>query len=235
MISFVIPAYNEERHLGITLAALDEAARGLAEPFEVIVVNDASTDRTAMVAESHGARVVTVAHRQISRTRNAGAREARGDILIFVDADTVVHAALLAGALRALRAGAVGGGARIRVAGEMPFFARLVTPVILRALAACGLAGGCFLYGKSEDFWAVGGFDGGLFAAEEIALSRALARRGRFVILPTPVLTSGRKFQSYSSWYAFVLLCRLAVRPGTIRGRQGLEFWYEGRREDTAA
>ena len=235
MISFVVPAYNEQSHLGVTLVALDAAARAVGEPYEVIVVNDASTDRTAEIAESHGARVVHVAHRQISRTRNAGAREARGEILVFVDADTVVHAGLVRDALAAVRGGAVGGGARIRVDGGMPRFARLVTSVILRALAACGIAGGCFLYARREDFWAVGGFDERLFAAEEIALSRALARRGRFVILPLFVLTSGRKFRSYSSWYAFVLMCRFALRPGMLRDRRGLDFWYEGRREDSAA
>lgn len=235
MISFVIPAYNEESLLGGTLAALEDAARTVGEPYEVIVVNDASTDRTAEVAESLGARVVHVAHRQISRTRNAGAQEARGEILVFVDADTVVHDGLVRDMLTAVRGGAVGGGARIRIEGAMPLFTRLVPPVILGGLAACGIAGGCFFYARREDFWAVGGFDSGLFAGEEIALSRALARRGRFVILPAFVLTSGRKFRSYSAWYGLVLTCRLMLRPGTLRDRRGLDFWYDGRREDTAA
>ena len=47
MISFVIPAHNEELHIGPTLQAVDESAREVGEPFEVIVVDDASTDRTA--------------------------------------------------------------------------------------------------------------------------------------------------------------------------------------------
>ena len=45
MISFVVPAHNEEKHLGTTLATLFAAARAVGEPFEVIVVNDASTDQ----------------------------------------------------------------------------------------------------------------------------------------------------------------------------------------------
>src|SRR5688572_21460895 len=93
MISFIIPAYNEELLLGRTLRALDDAARGLGEPFEIIVVDDASTDRTADVAREHGARVVSVNRRQIAATRNAGAREASGELLFFIDADTVVTAA----------------------------------------------------------------------------------------------------------------------------------------------
>src|SRR5262245_58908955 len=85
VISFVIPAYNEESLLGRTLDAVSDAAGALGRPFEVVVVDDASTDRTAAVARGLGARVVPVNHRQIAATRNAGAREAAGQMLIFVD------------------------------------------------------------------------------------------------------------------------------------------------------
>jgi glycosyltransferase involved in cell wall biosynthesis len=54
-ISFVIPAYNEERLLGRTLRAIDRAAQALGEPVEVIVVDDASSDRTAAIAQEHRA------------------------------------------------------------------------------------------------------------------------------------------------------------------------------------
>src|SRR5262245_44042640 len=75
MVSSGSPAYNEEQFLGRTLAALNVAAESLDQPFEVLVVDDASTDRTAAIACELGARVVPVAHRQIAATRNAGARE----------------------------------------------------------------------------------------------------------------------------------------------------------------
>ena len=89
-ISFVIPAWNEESVLGPTLEAVSIATRHLAVPSEVIVANDSSSDRTAEIASQHGAQVVPVHHRQISATRNAGARAAQGDSLIFIDADTIV-------------------------------------------------------------------------------------------------------------------------------------------------
>ena len=76
IISFIIPAYNEERLIASTLKALDSAAQALHEADELIVVDDASTDQTAVVARSAGAQVVSVAHRQIAATRNSGARRA---------------------------------------------------------------------------------------------------------------------------------------------------------------
>src|SRR5437867_3710963 len=89
-ISIIVPAYNEEALLGATLRALDEARRTLAEPSEIIVVDDGSSDRTGDIAAAGGARVVRVQLRQIAGARNAGARAARGDLLVFVDADTIV-------------------------------------------------------------------------------------------------------------------------------------------------
>jgi glycosyltransferase involved in cell wall biosynthesis len=64
--------------LGATLEALHSAGKALNEPYELIVADDASTDRTTVVAEYHGARVIRVAHRQIAATRNSGARAAMG-------------------------------------------------------------------------------------------------------------------------------------------------------------
>src|ERR1019366_2792714 len=115
MLSFVIPAHNEERFLAKTLASVRAAATSVGEPFELIVVDDASTDRTASIARSFDAAVIPVRLRHIAAVRNAGAREARGDVLIFVDADTFVPAATLAAGLAALAQGAVGGGARVRL------------------------------------------------------------------------------------------------------------------------
>src|SRR5262249_60052871 len=83
MLSFIVPAYNEQLLIGRTLGALHAAAGALREPYEVIVADDASTDETAAIARAHGAQVVSVNHRQIAATRNAGARRARGELLFF--------------------------------------------------------------------------------------------------------------------------------------------------------
>ena len=99
LVSFIIPAYNEERLLGGTVDAIHQAARALGDPFEVIVADDASSDRTAAIAREHGAHLIAVEFRQIAATRNAGARAANGEMLVFVDADTIVTAAAVHAAI----------------------------------------------------------------------------------------------------------------------------------------
>ncbi len=232
-ISFIIPAYNEERLLGRTLSAIDRAARALGEPVEVIVADDASTDRTAAIARAHGARVVSVKHRQIAATRNAGGREAKGEMLLFVDADTVVTTAAVRAAIGAMREGAVGGGCAFRFDGSLPPYGRLLAAVAVPLYRAVGLASGCFLFCTREAFHAVGGFDETLFAAEEAVMSRALRRRGRFVVLRESVTTSGRKLRTHSGREALALLLRVALAgPKAVRRRDGLEIWYGERRVD---
>lgn len=230
------PAHNEERLLGRTLDAIERSARALGEPFEVIVVDDASDDRTAEIARAHGARVISVQLRQIAATRNTGAREAAGDFLFFVDADTVINERAVRAAFEAMREGAVGGGSTVRFDGRVPAWARLFAAAVLPVYRACGLAGGCFLFCTREAFRAVGGFDEALFAAEEVYLSRALRRRGRFVILDCHVTTSGRKLRTYSGRETLGILLRLALAgPKSVRTRDGLDLWYAERRPDIEA
>jgi glycosyltransferase involved in cell wall biosynthesis len=233
MISFIIPAYNEEQLLGRTLTAVTRAAQTLDQPSEVIVVDDASTDRTAAIAREHGARVVPVHNRQIAATRNAGGRAANGDMFIFIDADTVVTEGAVAAAVEAMRQGAVGGGCAFRFDGRLPLYARIMGGVALPLYRVLGLASGCFLFCTRQAFHAVGGFNEQLFGAEEAAMSRALHRQGRFVILRESVTTSGRKLRVHSAREVLGFLARLAVLgPRLVRKREGLEIWYGERRPD---
>jgi len=233
MISFIVPAYNEERLLGATLDALRAAALATGEPYELIVADDASTDRTAAIAAQHGAIAVSVAHRQIAATRNSGARKANGDWLIFVDADTLVSEAVVRSAVEALRSGAVGGGAAVEFDGTVPLYATLLLPVLVRSFRWAGLAAGCFLFCTRHAFAAVGGFDEAFYGAEELVMSRALKRHGRFVVLRQAVITSGRKLRTHSVREMLAILARLALRgPGAVKQRQGMDLWYAERRED---
>ncbi len=88
LVSVVIPAYNEEQYLPACLRALAEQKD--APPYEVIVVDNASTDSTADIARQYGARVISEARKGVSFARQAGFEAARGEIIASTDADTRV-------------------------------------------------------------------------------------------------------------------------------------------------
>jgi glycosyltransferase involved in cell wall biosynthesis len=231
VISFVVPAYNEESVLGPALQAIHDAARGAGLDYEIVVANDASTDATAAIATQAGARVIDVQNRQISRTRNDGARAARGDRLVFVDADTHVNAEVIRAAMAALDRGAVGGGATPVFDGEAPRYARIMLVAVLAQMRWFRMAAGCFIFCRRDAFEAVGGFDERHFAGEEIMLSWALRRHGRMEILPERVVTSSRKFRSRSLGETAWITLKLFARGfGGARSREHTGFWYDGRR-----
>ncbi|MGH7131931.1 MAG: glycosyltransferase [Phycisphaerales bacterium] len=233
MISFAIPAHNEERLIGAVVRAIGDAARACGVEFDITVADDASTDATARIAAEAGARVVRIERRQIAASRNAAARASAGERLVFVDGDTVLTAEALRGIVAAFEAGAAGGGTRIKFDGRIPLWARIVGPVATRMLWWSGYTGGACLFCRREVFDAVGGFDETVYASEEIWFAKAVRQHGRFVVVREPVVTSARKLRSFSGWETLWLMTRMALRgPGSVNQREGLELWYGPRRED---
>lgn len=85
-VSFVVPARNEERLIADCVDSL--RSQYTTFPFEIIVVNNGSTDATAAIASAHGAKVVHEARPGLANARQAGLAAANGKYLIYVDADT---------------------------------------------------------------------------------------------------------------------------------------------------
>jgi glycosyltransferase involved in cell wall biosynthesis len=227
MLSFVIPAHNEEALIGRTLTSIHAAARTLGEPYEVIVVDDASTDGTTALAAQFNVRILHVAHRQIAATRNAGAAAAQGEFFFFVDADTVATAAAVRAAVRALRRGAVGGGFVFRYDDRLPLWAVPLFPAGVVGQRVLKFVGGCLLFCMRTAFVAVGGFSQRQYAAEEIVFVDALKRLGRFVIPAEYVVTSARKFRTMTARQGIGLLLRLAfLGSASFQRQEGLEVWY---------
>lgn len=237
MLSFIVPAYNEEHELPLALASIRRAAEAAQQPFEIIVVDDASTDATAEIAKTAGALVVSVQFRQIARVRNAGARAAQGDILFFVDADTWISRTHVSDALAALAHGCAGGGARVVCEGPLPIWGRVFVQVFSAFyFTLSNLGAGAFLFTTRENFRAIGGFDNELFAGEEVYFTVALKKLGRFKLLREPIVTSGRKLRMHSA--GFILKRSFSLILGGKRGvrsREKLDLWYDGKRETKAA
>ncbi len=226
MISFIVPAYDEERWIGRCVDSIRTSMEKLAEPYEVIVVDDASTDATPRIAEQMGARVIRVEHRKIAAVRNAGARAAFGEIFFFVDADTQANEEAVAAALAALRSGASGGGCVIQFDGPEPLWARIVLSFAVKVARLIRWAGGCFHFCTREAYAATGGFSEKLYAGEDIAFCQALKKVGRFVVPKPTVRTSGRKLEVVSPWEVLGLMLTIAFRGPRYENKMVLDILY---------
>jgi cellulose synthase/poly-beta-1,6-N-acetylglucosamine synthase-like glycosyltransferase len=233
MISFIVPAHNEEACLGKTLRAIHEVAPSTGQSYEVIVIDDASTDATAEIARQNNAMILAVNNRQIAATRNSGGRVAQGDRLFFVDADTTINSRVVASALRWMDKGVVGGGAPARFEGDAPLYAHFLLWWLGLWMRLAGIAGGAFMFCTRDAFQAVGGFDERLFGAEDAVMSWALKREGRFVVLWKYVITSGRRARGIHGLQMLASLIGMAFSPGMLKRRSSVKnIWYESNRED---
>jgi glycosyltransferase involved in cell wall biosynthesis len=236
MISFVIPAYNEELELSSTIAAIRHAAAGTAQPYEIIVVDDGSTDATAQVADRAGARVISINRRQIAAARNAGASVTQGKYLFFVDADTRINGMHVTEAITALEAGYSGGSARVVTDGFVPLWGRIFLRTFCSIYFGLNLGAGAFLFTTRRNFDATGGFDEQYFIGEEVYFSLALRKLGRFNVLRNPILTSGRKLRMYSARQILTNSFTVILGgPRVTRSRAKLPLWYDGKRETGSA
>ena len=239
-ISVVVPAFNEEKFLGETLASIRAAikpitARGWA--MELIVCDNNSTDRTAEIARTAGAEVVFEPVNQIARARNTGASRATGDWLLFVDADSHPSPALLSDMADAIAQGdCLAGGSTVWF--DRFHFGALPANLLWNALSrSLKWMAGSFIFCETASFRAVGGFSHELFASEELDLTRRLKERAaqlgrRIVILHRhPLRTSARKMQLYTVRDHLAFLARLAwTRGAVVRDPKQCPIWYEGRR-----
>ena len=239
-LSIIIPAFNEERLIERCLQSITSS---LAENFkpgftsEIIVVDNNSTDNTANLAKQAGAQVVFEPINQIGRARNAGAAEATGDWLLFVDADSMLNPGLFADILRLIDDGkSVGCGSTVHMHG-LPWWANLTLQLWLSTSILFRWASGALIVCRSDAFRDVGGFNQELYAAEEIGLSQQLKRWGRqrglqFIILTRhPLETSSRKVALYSAHEVTGQILRVILHPRrTLQDKKQLSVWYDGRR-----
>jgi GT2 family glycosyltransferase len=239
-ISVIVPAFNEEKLLGATLAEIQSAAAAFTTrgwTWELVVCDNNSTDRTADIARAAGSRVVFEPVNQIARARNAGAGIATGDWLVFVDADTHPGEKLFADVAHEIASGkTLAGGATIRL-DEKLFVPGLVTELWNWTSRIHRLMAGSFIFVEAAAFRQLGGFHNELFAAEELELSQRLKKLARetkrkVVILHRhPIKTSARKMRLYSSREMLSFLLRSAFcHRKTIRNRDAVYLWYDGRR-----
>jgi glycosyltransferase involved in cell wall biosynthesis len=204
----------------------------LAETYEVIVVDDASTDSTPRIAEQMGARILSSRSSQNLRSAQC-AHAASGEEFIFVDADTEVNEQAVRAALAVLRSGAAGGACVFEFDGVIPLWGRIIHRFGVTMGRLVRLAGGCFLFCTRQAYAATGGFSEDLRAGEDLAFVLALKKVGRFVVPKPTMVTSGRKLSVVGPWEVVMLLVRIALRGPRYENEKTLDFLYGRRAQES--
>jgi glycosyltransferase involved in cell wall biosynthesis len=239
-VSVVVPAFNEERLLGESLRAIRAAMRAFEAPgwsAELIVCDNNSTDRTAGIARAAGAKVVFEPVNRISRARNAGAGQASGDWLIFVDADSSPSIDLFLETRNMIQRGhCLAGGATVAY-GETSWAAAAAVRLWNAVSRLNKWAAGSFIFCEAASFREAGGFSEALYAGEEVELFRRLKRmahrKGRTVEIlhRHPLRTSDRKLHLYRWADFFAFFFKTLFTGGrSLRERADCGMWYDGKR-----
>ena len=213
-LTIIVPAFNEEAYLGPTLRSIRSAAeelRGQADvSVDVIVVDNASEDGTAALARDLGAAVIHEPVQGIARARNAGARRAAGDVLVFFDADVIVPRNVLVAIGQAMRDRAcIGGGVDVDYRPQL-----LTVRLYLRAwrllARLTGMVQGAAQFCRKDVFEQVGGYDESVWIGEDVdffwslrKLARRTGRNVRFLREPR-VTPSCRRFDKWPVWKTLV-------------------------------
>lgn len=191
-ISIVIPAHNEEELLPATLKALKKQDY---PHYEVVVVANGCTDRTGEVAQGLCDQYFELRQRGLGPARNLGAEKARGDLLLFLDADTILEPNALGIIAKKFTRGHASGTLRgepdrPRTSYKMIY---MLKNMVHKTHAHHGSSGVILCW--KEQFEAVGGFNNELYLRENSDLMKKLRRFGDYkYIASTPAITSMRRY-----------------------------------------
>ncbi len=203
-LSVIIPVIDEARQIADTLAS------AASPDVEIIVSDGGSTDHTGPIARALGARIVFGPQDRAGQ-QNLGAASARGEVLLFLHADTRLPRNYVDHVFETLM------DRRTRM-GAFRFATRIHTPAMRWAAFCANLCAGWLklpcgdqgLFLRQRDFTAIGGFPD-VPIAEDLYLVRRMARKGRIAMAPASVVTSGRRWQRLGPLRATMINTMIAV------------------------
>lgn len=235
--SVVIPAHNEEKYIGRCLRAVISASKYVKpERVEIIVVANRCTDRTCAIAKHYGAKVIINDDKCIAAIRNTGVKDAKGEIVVTIDADSLMTKYSFVEIRERLESGKYIGG------GTNPKFERISLGIavssmyVLLKLLPVMIKNGGFLSGAmfwfyKHDFEAVNGFDESLVSLEDMDFAVRLKKLGRQrgkkygTLKRSYIMTSSRKFDEFGDWY-LIKNRKLTKRIFSGKDRQAADSFY---------
>lgn len=190
LISVILPSLNEGENILETLRAA-YSKKGV----ELLLADGGSTDNTVLLAGSTGAKIV-ISSPGRARQMNAGAAKAKGDILLFLHADTLLPQGFEEQVRRTLSKPKVAAGAfSLRFLGERGFLLRIVECAAnWRARFLQMPFGDQAIFLKRQTFEEIGGYPD-IPIMEDVEIVRRLKQKGRIMILPSFVRSSPRRYQ----------------------------------------
>lgn len=206
-ISVIVPALDEGAGIGCTLAALAPLrARG----HEIIVVDGGSEDDTRARAIALADRVIE-ARRGRARQMNAGARAARGEVLLFLHADTLLPPYGDQAVLATLASGTHPWGRfDVRIDSRSPVLAVVGACMNLRSRLTGIATGDQAIFARRDAFWRAGGFPE-IALMEDVAFSARMKRLARPACLREHVRTSDRRWRRHGALQTVLLMWRLRL------------------------
>jgi rSAM/selenodomain-associated transferase 2 len=224
-VSVIMPVLDEAAGIVQALEALGELR---AQGHEVVVVDGGSHDGTSGLAARRADRVLSATRGRASQM-NAGAREAQGDVLLFLHADTRLPPGAAGLLLREMeRTGREWGRFDVRIAGRSPGLALVAAAMNARSRLTGIATGDQAMFMRRALFQAEGGFPD-IALMEDIALSRRLRRHSRPLCLRARAVTSGRRWDRDGVARTVLLMWSLRLRFFLGASPEALARRYQGR------
>lgn len=228
MLSIIIPVLNEEDTIGSSLQRL-QTLRG--KDAEIILVDGGSTDKTVASARDLADKVIDAPLGR-ARQMNAGAREAKGSILLFLHADTVLPDGAIKEICAAIaRSRRVWGRFDVRFGSPLRILSVVSFMMNLRSRCTGIATGDQAIFVERDAFDRVGGYPA-IALMEDIALTSALKRTTPPICLRSKVTTSGRRWEKNGPIRTILLMwrLRLAFYFGADPRHLAIEYIYGRRR-----
>lgn len=229
--SFIVPAYNEAKYIARCINSIRRAINVSTTDYEIIVVDNLSTDTTAQICEHMGIRVVKSIGKNIAQVRNCGAAEATGEYLIFIDADSEIDYELW----NAIDWTCIGGGALLKL-DHYSIIGEWCCDKWNDYCIKNKIFTGCFCWIKNKQIEQL--FNPEMFIAEDVEFSIILNGLAATIEGKTQLIqqfkikTSDRKLRLYK-WYEHLKfwLNFWWNKEQVITSREFCFLWYSGRRE----